>query len=473
MTVSRPDGCAGISRTTGIASPVDATAQEAVDDDELLASQAPYFVGGQLLGRRVHHARSGLFRLVSSSRRDASHRDGPDDGARSSIRWPRVAIRYDLELLGSLPVGRGRMPGIKREQILGLLGLLLALPWCSRVVDAEQPVAHGRIDGVAGGLVVVMREVEDLGTDAIGRADQRVDAADRGKGAAPSSSGGPVAGGADEDQGARGAHSAANSTLSVPCRRPAAFSQTQPPWKVSETITTGAETLMRSSRAVSRKVWVPPPDSPVQPIRVDIDVRQRGQPVERPDAVPGLERGQAQAPAPQAVVQEHVRERLAVVVADHVVQEDDAAELRPANAALLDLGIDPAVLPVAVRAEDARHLAGRVDRPVEVAAEREAREGFEHDLLDRVAVARELAVDLGFIGVLGNIGQRPRVTSICSRRCRARSRQAAADAGAWKSRPLVVGPHLGPAAVRRWLDRVDPPADQVQVGSSAWIGAGG
>ena len=45
-------------------------------------------------------------------------------------------------------------------------------------------------------------------------------------------------------------------------------------------------------------------------------------------------------------------ERLAVVVADHVVHEDDAAELRPADAALLDLGIDPAVLPVAVRAED-------------------------------------------------------------------------------------------------------------------------
>ena len=55
--------------------------------------------------------------------------------------------------------------------------------------------------------------------------------------------------------------------LSVWRRSPAAFSQTQPPWNQSDTITTGAETLMRSSSAVRMKVCVPPPDSPVQPIR--------------------------------------------------------------------------------------------------------------------------------------------------------------------------------------------------------------
>ena len=32
-------------------------------------------------------------------------------------------------------------------------------------------------------------------------------------------------------------------------------------------MTTGEATLIRGSRAVSRNVWVPPPDSPVQPIR--------------------------------------------------------------------------------------------------------------------------------------------------------------------------------------------------------------
>ena len=63
---------------------------------------------------------------------------------------------------------------------------------------------------------------------------------------------------------------------------------------------------------------------------------------------------------PQAVVQELVGKRLAVVVADHVVQEDDAAELGPADAALLHFGIHAAVVPVAVRAEHARDLAGQL-----------------------------------------------------------------------------------------------------------------
>ena len=45
--------------------------------------------------------------------------------------------------------------------------------------------------------------------------------------------------------------SAANSMLSVPIRKPAQFSQTQPPWNQSETITIGAEILIRSSIAVS------------------------------------------------------------------------------------------------------------------------------------------------------------------------------------------------------------------------------
>ena len=67
----------------------------------------------------------------------------------------------------------------------------------------------------------------------------------------------------------RGAASAANSTLSVPCRSPAAFSHTQPPWNESETMTTGAATLIRGSSAVRRNVCVPPPDSPVQPIRAE------------------------------------------------------------------------------------------------------------------------------------------------------------------------------------------------------------
>ncbi len=46
------------------------------------------------------------------------------------------------------------------------------------------------------------------------------------------------------------------------------LSHSQPPKKWAETITTGTLTAMRGSTAASRKVWVPPPDSPVIPIRV-------------------------------------------------------------------------------------------------------------------------------------------------------------------------------------------------------------
>ena len=45
------------------------------------------------------------------------------------------------------------------------------------------------------------------------------------------------------------------------------LSQTQPPKKCEETMQTGTETAMRSSRAASRKLCVPPPEHPVIPMR--------------------------------------------------------------------------------------------------------------------------------------------------------------------------------------------------------------
>ena len=130
------------------------------------------------------------------------------------------------------------------------------------------------------------------------------------------------------------------------------------------------------------------------------------------------------------------RERLAVVVADHVVHEDDAAQLGPADAALLDLRIDPPVLPVPVRAEQARDLADRLGRPIQVAAEREPRERLQDDLLDRVTVALDLAVDLRAQRRLRE--HRPeaeRDEQSARGGAPARSRQASAVAGAWKSAP--------------------------------------
>ena len=260
----------------------------------------------------------------------------------------------------------------------------------------------------------------------------------------------------------RGAQSAANSTLSVPCRKPAAFSQTQPPWNVSETITTGADTLMRSSRAVSRKVCVPPPDSPVQPIRAGSTSGSEVEPVERADAVPGLERRQAQAPAPQAIVQEGMSERLAVVVADHVVHEDDAAELGPANTALLDLGIHSPVFPVSVRTEDRGHAAALIRRPVEVAAEGEAGKGLEDNLLDRVIVAIELAVDPGVERGLGKHRPEPQRDQHLLAEMNGPVAPGSRGLGRLKIRTLPVGADVRPAGVACRLDRLDAPSNQIK-----------
>ena len=53
----------------------------------------------------------------------------------------------------------------------------------------------------------------------------------------------------------------------VSIRRFGAFSQMHPPCMFGDTMHTGAAAATRSSTAVSRKVWVPPPDAPVQPMR--------------------------------------------------------------------------------------------------------------------------------------------------------------------------------------------------------------
>ena len=171
----------------------------------------------------------------------------------------------------------------------------------------------------------------------------------------------------------RGAASAANSTLSVPSLKPGGVLADATALervgdhdhrrgdldsRVERRQQEGLRSSSRFARAADPR---------------GIDVRQRGEPVQCADAVPGLERGQAVAPSPQTIVQESMRERLAVVVAHHVVHEDHRAQLRPADAPLLDLGIDADRLP-----------SGRAGRagpgtlptrlwPVEVAAEREAR----------------------------------------------------------------------------------------------------
>ncbi len=81
----------------------------------------------------------------------------------------------------------------------------------------------------------------------------------------------------------------------------------------------------------------------------------------------------------------------AVVVADHVVREDDRAEPCERDASGRDrtslVVFEPPLLPVAVRAGDGRTFSLGVQRPVEVAGHVKAGVALEPDFLNRVTVA--------------------------------------------------------------------------------------
>ena len=84
-------------------------------------------------------------------------------------------------------------------------------------------------------------------------------------------------------------------------------------------------------------------------------------------------------------------ERLAVGIAHHVIQVDDASELSQADASRLDIDVDPPFGPVAMRAHHHRPPPPRNGRPVEVARQEEAGEGFQDHSVDRISLALERA----------------------------------------------------------------------------------
>lgn len=103
-----------------------------------------------------------------------------------------------FELFGGLTIRRSRVAAIECPERLGCLCLLLSPARARGIAQAQQPPAHEGVDRVAAGLVVIMREIEDRGLEPVGRADQRVNAANHGKGTGHGL-GRPVATGADED----------------------------------------------------------------------------------------------------------------------------------------------------------------------------------------------------------------------------------------------------------------------------------
>ena len=297
-------------------------------------------------------------------------------------RPPAASRRLEARRLGVVLV--------EGPERLGLLGRHIA--FVGRPRHADEPLRQEGIDGVPARLVVIVLEFELVGREAVGRADEGVDPRQRrildGHRLV-----GPVVG-ADELHRPRRRPGGDLDVIRADPQARVQFSADAPALHLvrdhdhrrgdlDPRVERGEQERLRPAAGLARD-----PD----PRRVD--VRQRQGPVEGAGAVPGLERDEAQAPSAEAVVEEGVSERLAVVVADHVVHEDDAPEpLRQPDAARLDVGLDAADLPVPVRAEDQRQPAGLALRSVEVAAEGEARERLQDDLLDRVAVAVELAED--------------------------------------------------------------------------------
>ena len=138
-----------------------------------------------------------------------------------------------------------------------------------------------------------------------------------------------------------------------------------------------------------------------------------------------------------------MRERLAIVVANHVVHEDDAAELGPPNTALLDLGIHPAVFPVAVRTQNRGHAAALIRRAVKVPAERKPGKRLEDHLFDRVIVTIELSTDRGIERAFWETS------------ARARARPASAREDDWPCRArLVRSPAPENRPLASWCGRV-------------------
>ena len=185
-----------------------------------------------------------------------------------------------------------------------------------------QPARHPRIHGLATVLVVVVLGRNADGADAIGGIEQVVNRAHR-RILDFQRFSCPVTGCRTISSG-RGAITAAISTLVVSSRRPGGFSQRHPPCMWSEIMLTGAATAMRGSTAAARNVCVPPPDSPVIPIA---SFRTYGSASRKSIARMLFQSWRPDRLRPNMFARstERVRHLLTVVVAHHVVGEDDEA----------------------------------------------------------------------------------------------------------------------------------------------------
>src|SRR5262249_20265642 len=133
------------------------------------------------------------------------------------------------------------------------------------------------------------------------------------------------------------------------------------------------------------------------------------------DAVPQLKPGEADAPkllAPPAVA---VSQLIAVVVADHVVREDDVALTSKVDGAARHRAsvsvLQATVSPVTMRAENRRERAALAPRPVQIASDEKACVTFKIDFFDSVILMLDAIKDSRVEGAL----RRPRQQT-CARK---------------------------------------------------------
>jgi hypothetical protein len=131
--------------------------------------------------------------------------------------------------------------------------------------------------------------------------------------------------------------------------------------------------------------------------RLLLDAGQRLQEIEAPDRIPQLQAGEAHAPQRFALASEGVRELTAVVVADHVVGEDDESLAGEIDGAARDRVerrvLQPPVSPMPMRRQH-RGEGACADWPIEVPGHQEPGQALKVDLLDGVVVLGDLAEDL-------------------------------------------------------------------------------
>ena len=311
----------------------------------------------------------------------------------------RCAFRLPIEPVHDLrlaPRLSRQLPAEEDEQVGGLPGVERPLPEGSGVGLTERPAAEPGVDGLAAVAVVVVLGLELDGRDGVLRTEERVDALHRREldaGRVP----GPVAGRRHHEHRPRGREGGDLHVARVEAQVRRVLADVPALHRVRDHVDGGGEPDPVVHGAQQERLR-PSPGGSGRGEAAPVDVGERLQEVDRADAVPQVEAQRSDAPQREARVEEAVVHLARVVVADHVVREDDVALPGEGDAARRDRArvavLQPPVGPVAVRGEHPGEGPGLPHRAVQVPRDVEARVALEVDLLDGVVAPLDPAEDL-------------------------------------------------------------------------------